>query len=258
MWWIKPVDDVAPEDFLVREDGTRRRLTPYFGAPHIGYSDSDVGPQAFAVDYDPPTGGGIGPHFHPTMQFQVVIRGAGRIGRHEVAPYAFHFADTQVPYGPITPEGPGGISFLTLRPVGTGTTHWMPEDRAHRQAGRNEVGLHTAGPITETDVAVTPIIHDHDDGLAGYGVALPAGYEGQSDWIDSAGSGRYYVVTSGRVNWSGHRLRRHSLVFHDGVDAADVTSDSGSTVLILQFPTISPEPDAPRIHASHGAGHGQP
>src|SRR5262245_24313814 len=67
--------------------------TPFFGsrdtpdAPHAVYAEWDAERISRA-------------HFHQNDQFQVVVGGKGRLGRHELCPYTVHFSRAYSPYGP--------------------------------------------------------------------------------------------------------------------------------------------------------------
>ena len=64
-----------------------------------------------------------GAHYHGADEFQVVVEGKGKMGRHEFTPVTVHFARAYTPYGPLFPDPDGGWGFLTLRvrlnPAGT-------------------------------------------------------------------------------------------------------------------------------------------
>ena len=53
-------------------------------------------------------------HYHQTEQWQVIVEGAGKLGRANVAPVALHFTDPYTAYGPIVPEQEG-LTYFTLR-----------------------------------------------------------------------------------------------------------------------------------------------
>jgi hypothetical protein len=59
----------------------------------------------------------IKPHFHSVDQYQVVVRGVARSGKHPMCSGDFHYADAYTSYGPIV-AGEGGLAFFTLRPSG--------------------------------------------------------------------------------------------------------------------------------------------
>src|SRR5215207_4440094 len=48
-----------------------------------------------------PPGDVIAPHFHEIAQYQVVVEGKGRIGKHALEPLTVHYTDAYTPYGPI-------------------------------------------------------------------------------------------------------------------------------------------------------------
>ena len=111
--------------------GGRIWRTDYFGPPPSPKSSNSVDPNAMNAEvFTPPAPGEIRPpqaflveqepnaivhpHFHFVDQFQVVVDGGGRIGRHDVGPIMAHFAGACTGYGPITP-GDGGLKYFTLR-----------------------------------------------------------------------------------------------------------------------------------------------
>src|SRR5215813_9925623 len=49
------------------------------------------------------------PHFHENDQFQVVVGGKGKLGRHELAPYTVHFSRAYTPYGPLSSAADSGL-----------------------------------------------------------------------------------------------------------------------------------------------------
>src|SRR5258707_13685728 len=54
------------------------------------------GPQGFYVNFGPNFH--ISPHFHRVDQYQIVVRGSGRIGTHDLSPVSVHYADGFTPY----------------------------------------------------------------------------------------------------------------------------------------------------------------
>jgi quercetin dioxygenase-like cupin family protein len=74
------------------EDGTNASQTYILNPP-------DGGPHAFLVEMVPSSE--VPPHFHKTSQFQVVIDGDGRLGRHDLGPKCVHYAQRHSTYGPI-------------------------------------------------------------------------------------------------------------------------------------------------------------
>ncbi len=69
-------------------------------------------PMAFLVEKDPHAV--VKPHFHQANQYQVVVRGGGRLGTHDVGSVAVHYTEAWSAYGPIV-AGEDGIAWFTLR-----------------------------------------------------------------------------------------------------------------------------------------------
>ncbi len=97
---------------------TRHEGVLYNGARYrrsglLGRQASDPEtPQAYPIEQQP--GSAVPPHFHETNQFQVVVKGAGKSGRHRLGAHAIHFAGGHAAYGPIH-ASPEGLFYFTLR-----------------------------------------------------------------------------------------------------------------------------------------------
>ena len=64
---------------IVTSSGNVYRIQDCYGS----HKAAAPGPQAFLVEFPTPRGV-IKPHFHRVPQYQVVVAGGGRIGRHEL------------------------------------------------------------------------------------------------------------------------------------------------------------------------------
>src|SRR5262245_32821316 len=82
------------------------------------------GPQIYLAEE--PADDALPAHFHAVDQFQVVVKGSGAFGKHEVAPFAVHYADAYSPYGPIR-AGAGGLDFFTVRTLPDTALFPMPQ-----------------------------------------------------------------------------------------------------------------------------------
>src|SRR5262249_20929678 len=78
--------------------------------PHAGLSIRDPGRVSRA-------------HYHPGDQFQVVVEGKGKLGRHELAPYSVHFSRAYTPYGPLISDAREPLTFFAMR------AHYAPSQR---------------------------------------------------------------------------------------------------------------------------------
>ncbi|MBI4195557.1 MAG: hypothetical protein HY526_10805, partial [Betaproteobacteria bacterium] len=89
-------EEIEPEQIRRSPGGPDRPAStnfPFFRAT----SDTPDAPTAFLAQYDP--GDKSSTHFHQVDQFQILVRGKGTLGRHEVAPYYVHFSRAYTPYG---------------------------------------------------------------------------------------------------------------------------------------------------------------
>src|SRR5882757_7445696 len=60
------------------------------------YTADDRAAQGYLVSYDE-AGGTIPPHFHGVDQWQVVIDGGGRLGKHDASAVLVHYTDGYTP-----------------------------------------------------------------------------------------------------------------------------------------------------------------
>lgn len=212
----------------------------FFEAP----AERGAGPQGFLVEF-PAARGVIRPHFHRVDQFQVVVEGSGRLGKHPVRPIAVHYTDGFTPYGPIVAED-DGITFYTLRAEADSGAHYMPgsRDKLERRAGRGlswEPPAEAASGRRGAAEALASHFTPHADGLSAYSLRVgPGATVAGPD--PSSGGGQYYLVVEGALAWGDQQLPPRSLVFV-GPDDAPLEATAGVdglTALILQFPRRQP------------------
>ena len=72
--------------------GWRNLVWGYYGKLIERYD----GPQGFLVDLSEP-GATVEPHFHDVDQFQIIVRGGGKLGSSDAKPVCFHYADAYSP-----------------------------------------------------------------------------------------------------------------------------------------------------------------
>ena len=223
----------------VRKDGVGRR-SDYFGTP----GTISVEPQGFLVER-PYAGARIDPHFHDIDQFQVIVAGDGRIGKKEVRPITFQYADAFTPYGPIV-ERDDGISFFTLRNVASGGHFSMPGSKhlMECRAGRNIAGVFEIGqePLVDGIATREELMEVQADGVFAEGIRL--GPNAQADGIQNDAGGHYYLVCSGALVEDGKILPERSLVRvnPDEPTPKFQASEEGAFVLALQFSRPSERP----------------
>lgn len=224
---------------------TRRHLTLANGT---GYWRSDFiasppgeswTPQAFLVEQDPGTV--ILPHFHQRDEFQVVVGGAGSIGRHAVRPVGVHYAGRHTGYGPIT-SAKEGLWYFSLRAVTDPGARFLPEARGEMQKLPKRHLLAEAVPPSTNESLVlvkepsTETLVQEEDGIAAWMLRVPPGRVLQPPAPDRAA--RFYMVAAGEMRWQGEPLLRFATVFVSADEAGfEVRAgDEGVEVLAVQFP----------------------
>ncbi|NCY23795.1 MAG: hypothetical protein EBY30_15065 [Rhodospirillales bacterium] len=244
---------VAPEGGLLwRSD--------YFGPPPSPKSSNSVDPKVMSsVPWVPPAPGEtrppqaffveqeenavVHPHFHFVDQFQVMVGGSGRIGRHALAPVMAHFAGGSTGYGPIVPDA-CGLQYFTLRASADGTgAQFLPtarermEQRARRYILADPVHPSTPEALAARGEAVEEIVLEEADGLSVRMFRLPPG--ATAALTDPAGGGgQSLLVLQGAIQHAGRRHGRLSALFVPRDEAAlrAVAGPEGAEVLLLQYP----------------------
>lgn len=234
-----------------RKGGVGRRHN-YIGVP----GEIEDKPQAFLV-VRPYAGARIEPHFHDVDQFQIVVDGDGRIGKTEVRPITFQYADAFTPYGPIVARD-DGISFFTLRNCASGG-HWSMPGNKHNmpcRAGRNIGGVFELGraPSNGAETVREELMQPQEDGVQAIGIRM--GANARAGGIP-AENGQYYLVCTGSLIQNGKELPVSSLI---RVEAGEPTlaltaGNDGAEVLAVQFarPTERPGSDPSKLaHRENG------
>jgi hypothetical protein len=185
-------------------------------------------PMAFLVEQDPDTV--VQAHFHQSDQFQVVVAGDGRLGAHEVRPFAVHFTGAWSAYGPIR-AGSGGLSYLTLRNGWDPGARYMPGARAELPRDRR----HRAAVADATRPG--EVIPPAPDGLAGWRWALGPGASASAP-DPSGGGGQFWVVLAGALIHDAHAYPAGSCLFvrPDEPALRASAAGQGAELLVLQFP----------------------
>ena len=200
-----------------------------------------VQPQAFLVEQEPDST--ILPHFHVQNQFQIIVAGGGRLGKHPVRPVSVHYAGAHTPYGPIV-SGPEGLSYFTLRDGFDPGARFMPGARAELARVRrrfllaDELAVEPPEALrSRRGAAVETVIAPEADGLAA--MLLRAGPEVQTTGPDpAAGGGQYHLVLAGTLRHERRDLPVNSCLFVARGDPPPgiAAGPEGLQLLILQFP----------------------
>lgn len=200
-------------------------------------------PHAFLVEQH--AGSVIRAHFHEVAQFQVFVRGSGRLARRPLSPLVVHYTDAYTGYGPID-AGADGIAYLTLRARHDVGAWHLPESNQHlrqrERSPRHRSGvtqLHPTRPWRSSGDPGPEVLFADPDGLASAVLDVPPGSGSPPWWDRSEGPGpRYAVVASGSVVVDGSSLGPESVVFVDRDEPAPtlVAGPEGARLALLRFP----------------------
>ena len=228
----------AGNDFWITAYMGANRYAPESALPP---TDGSLYPMAFLVEQDP---GRIAPaHFHQADQFQVVVAGEGRLGTHDVAPIAVHYASAWSPYGPLV-AGDAGLHYFTLRNGWDPGARYMDQERAllrtvpsrrHREAVAAPRPV--ADPSIDTIPYCDPCLPQQADGLLAQRYTMPPGARVTGP-NPAAGNGQYWLVIAGTLLHNGTELAARTCIFLSPDEPAFtvVAGRRGLEVLAMQFP----------------------
>ncbi len=232
---IVPSTDTSAVPVMYR--GLRYELPDYLGGHGYtgGGADSSKA-QAYLVHVLSPHGV-IEPHYHDVDQYQVVVRGDGRIGRHELRPGSIHDVDHHTTYGPIV-AGPGGLAYFTLRPFVAGGRYDMPQSR-HLKKVRSGAAF-TAQTDVELPVAAAEqhMVAATARGAEAFLLRTPPGGSIVDPLAGSDPRGGYYLVLAGSIHSGDTVLPPESCAFRDAAAPALTghAGAEGAVVVFLAFP----------------------
>jgi rubredoxin len=236
-------DEIKPDQIRRNAGGPDRphsTNTPFFRAT----PDTPDAPTAFLAQYDP--GDNSCSHFHQVDQFQILVQGKGRLGRHEVAPYYVHFARAYTPYGPLHADEETGWTFMTLRARYDPGAQRLPGALLKLQQVRDrkpwQVTSMATFPPRDSGVSVQEIPDIKDErGLFVRALTMAPGTRTIAP-APSAGDGQYVVAVKGTLVHESRARPALTVVFtapdeepfpiHAGPD--------GLEALVLNFPRAAP------------------
>jgi len=231
---IVPIAETTVSDVTMPHKIGRVVFNDYLGQRHQVLS----GPQAYLVN-QLDARSEIYPHFHDVDQFQIFVRGSGRIGTHSVSPVVVHYVDAYSPYGPIV-ANELGLSYLVLRLAAASGGWKMPESRnlIVGGPGRRITVKFDGYDRVPTDAGLvqrSTLRGPADDGLEIS--SLHFGPDSRLEGDPPAG-GQCIIVTAGALVQGGTLLPKESLIFLERGEppAMLAASTQGATLLVLQFP----------------------
>ena len=249
-------DEIRPDQIRKNKGGPDSPAStnfPFFRATP-GTPDA---PSAFLAQYDP--GDRSCAHFHTVDQFQILVKGRGQLGRHDVAPYYVHFARAYTPYGPLHADPETGWTFMTLRTRFDPGAQRLPGalPKLKQVADRKPWQATTLAefPAAAAGVAVRDVQELSDDqGLFVKTLAMAPG-TGTTAPAPAGGDGQYVVVVKGSLIHE-QRERKALTVVHlkPHEDAFRIEAGpNGLEALILNFPRVAPRAaEGPALAATAG------
>lgn len=237
-------DEIRPEQIRRNPGGPDRPAStniPFFRAT----PDRPDAPTAFLAQYDP--GDKSCTHFHQVDQFQILVKGKGRLGRHEVAPYYVHFSRAYTPYGPLHADEEAGWTFMTLRtrydPGAQRLPGALPQLQRIRDRKPWQVTSVAAFPARGPGVNLKEISEIKDDrGLFVCALAMAPGTKTVAP-SPASGAGQYVVAVNGSM-LHGERERQALTVAFTAAHEEPFrihAGPEGLEALILNFPRTAPE-----------------
>ena len=167
------------------------------------------------------------------------------MGKKEVKPITFQYADAFTPYGPIVGRD-DGISFFTLRAVASGGYFPMPGSKhlMPGRAGRNIAGSFdiTREPLPAGEIEREPLMKLEADGT--YAEGLRLGAKAMAEGLDTNAGCQFYLVCAGSLKQDGKTLPPKSLIHVEPGEAAPKlhAGPDGTCVLAMSFPRPTDRP----------------
>jgi rubredoxin len=236
---VAAFDEITPDRIRKNAGGPDRPASTnyvFFRARQ----DAPDAPSAFLAQYDP--GDNSCTHFHAVDQFQILVKGKGRLGRHAVEPYYVHFSRAYTPYGPLQADEHTGWTFMTLR------THFDPGaqrlpgalPKLKQVANRDPWQVTTMAqfPASGNDVVVADMPEVRDDhGLFVKTVTMAPGTRAAAP-SPGGGDGQFVIVVKGSMIHAGTERRALTVVFVEPSESAFELSagPEGLEALVLNFP----------------------
>jgi hypothetical protein len=206
--------------------------------------DPLLSPTIFLVEQPPNTH--LPGHFHGENQFQVFVRGAGRIGTHAIGPISVHYAGAYTGYGPLI-AGPEGVFYFTIRAVyEAGMMRATDVSKMVRGPKRQCVSeqmtpVEPAALARLLRVEAEDLISMQPDGIGARVLRLPPDEEASG--VDPAsGGGQFYIVLGGELLHGGKTLQHWESLFvsHDEQAVSLKAGRDGLEVLCMQMARKDP------------------
>jgi hypothetical protein len=209
------------------DEGSFRGVADYLFETLPG---EEPGPQALIARQAP--GWTLPAHFHMQHQFQVVLRGSGTLGSHELLPGSVHYTSPQSGYGPIV-AGPDGLDYFTLRVLTDKGAWYLPQSRPFMKPG---LFKEQKWGVAAAQATFAILIPPREDGLAAWSWQP---HEGETIACDTPhdGAGRFHLVIRGRFLLGKTELVASSCVYAPADETPVFRAlDADGCLVVVQFP----------------------
>lgn len=240
----KALSDVKDNKTPIVPDPARGTEGTGVSTNYFGVRGEPGLPHAVLLNFDP--GRVSHPHYHGVDQFQVMVKGKGKMGRHDLDGYGVHFSRANTPYGPFIADPDVGLLCFNLHADTDPDwgSHHLPKEADNLKQIQNRKPFQITGQASFADipsndkVVMQPIPGVNDDyGLAAH--ALTMGAKAKFTAPDPAtGAGQYLAVVEGSLIHDGRELKAPALVFvypKDGPYRVQAGS-AGLKAFVLNFP----------------------
>ena len=242
-------EDVVKNREMREAPGKTGKSTILFGS-----RDTPDFPHARLAEQDP--GRYTAPHFHTHDQFQIVVGGKGRFGRHEIATYGVHFTRAYTPYGPLLADASEGMSFIVLRTQFDPGSHDLPDEQEllMQVPNRNpwQITRQAVFQPLQADTMLDPLPDLRDEnGLAAYTLRMKPDTKVHAP-SPSGAEGQYVVVVKGSALHENREYKAPALIYvwpHENQYQVQ-SGSTGLDALIVNFPRS-------QAHARDAARRGQ-
>ena len=209
-------------------------------------------PHATLLEFEP--GRVSEAHYHGVDQFQVLIEGKGKMGRHDLSGYCVHFSRAYTPYGPFISDAETGMTCFNLHASTDpdwGSRHFPQEKETLKKITDRQpwqITAHATFPALQpgADMVLQDIPGLKDEqGLAGYTLSMKPNAQGIAP-DPSNGEGQYLAVVKGSVLHDNRELKAPALVFvypKDGPYRVHA-GPAGMQAMVLNYPRSKAQPKA--------------
>ena len=251
---------IAYDDVKVNQQHRKARNGPSINlsTPFLGKRGNPDLPLCAMTTFPP--GRVSSPHFHDVPQFQIMIDGKGKMGRHDIKTNSVHFSRPYTPYGPFTSTDDSSLTCLILRSrPDTGAQHDPKDIAALSQMPDRNPWQNTHDVIVpemgSANVVLQPVPELNDDGVpTTYALRMKPGATVLTP-DPTVGEGLFVIVQKGSLIHENKEAKGLTLVYVSNKEQAfEIRAGSkGLEGLICRFPNPVTQSAATAKGAQPGA-----